>query len=417
MQAIQISIPEPCHESWQQMTPTAKGRFCKACAKEVVDFSKMTDSEVLNYFTEKATANVCGRVLPEQLNRNITKPVTITQKVTWYWKYLVATVLLFAKTPAKAQKDRINGGLVRQTPQSCTPVKGKMALPRTINDTPVNEIYKGKVLNENGEALPGATIQLKGTNRGAIADAGGNFTILIHKDSSKIIEVSYVGYQSKEVLLSSINKNNNIVTLAVSIFLGGDIVITYINKSPEQFAQINILDKKSKDAISNAFITIQKNSQEFKKVYTNAEGIVELENISNINEDDSYLVKISAGGYQNYETEISGEEFLNNNPLSKMYLTANKISANKINIIKATPNPISKGSSFTVTLKLLETGKYILQIINTEGNVVLNKYVQASSKNFTAALMAASDWSSGIYFIKLINSENNMLAQDSFVIQ
>jgi hypothetical protein len=417
MQAIKISIPEPCHESWQQMTPTEKGRFCKACAKEVVDFSKMTDNEILNYFTEKATDNVCGRVLPGQLNRNITKPVTITQKVTWYWKYLIATVLLFAKTPAKAQKDRINGGLVRQTPQSCTPVKGKMAPARAARDTPVNEIYKGKVLNENGEALPGATIQLKGTNRGAIADTGGNFSILIHRDSSKIIEISYVGYQSKEILLSSINKDNNIVVVEWSAPLGGGLAITYINKSPKQLAQINILDKKSKDAIPNAFITIQKNSKEFKKVYTNADGLADLEKISNINEDDSYLVKISAGGYQNYETEINGEEFLNDNPLSKVYLTANKVSANKIAIIKATPNPISKGSSFTITLKLLEAGKYILQIINTEGNVVLNKYVQASSKNFTAALMAAGDWSSGVYFIKLINSENKMLAQDSFVVQ
>jgi hypothetical protein len=41
MQKLQISIPEPCHENWHTMTPTQQGRFCNACAKEVVDFSMM----------------------------------------------------------------------------------------------------------------------------------------------------------------------------------------------------------------------------------------------------------------------------------------------------------------------------------------------------------------------------------------
>jgi len=41
MQKLQLSIPEPCHENWHQMTPTEQGRFCNACSKEVVDFSMM----------------------------------------------------------------------------------------------------------------------------------------------------------------------------------------------------------------------------------------------------------------------------------------------------------------------------------------------------------------------------------------
>ena len=40
MQKLQLSIPEPCHENWQQMTPTEQGRYCNACAKEVVVLTK-----------------------------------------------------------------------------------------------------------------------------------------------------------------------------------------------------------------------------------------------------------------------------------------------------------------------------------------------------------------------------------------
>ncbi|HMX80851.1 MAG TPA: hypothetical protein PLG91_11090, partial [Ferruginibacter sp.] len=74
MQKLQLSIPEPCHENWQEMTPTQQGRFCKACAKEVIDFSMMTDTEVLNYFAGLREEKVCGRALPSQLNRAITYP-------------------------------------------------------------------------------------------------------------------------------------------------------------------------------------------------------------------------------------------------------------------------------------------------------------------------------------------------------
>ncbi|ETN96431.1 TonB-dependent receptor [Zhouia amylolytica] len=59
-------------------------------------------------------------------------------------------------------------------------------------------ILKGKVLNENGVPLPGATILEKGTTNGVSSDFNGGFLL---KTTSKnvIITVTYVGYQKKEV--------------------------------------------------------------------------------------------------------------------------------------------------------------------------------------------------------------------------
>ena len=46
MKKIQLTIPEPCHESWNSITSAEKGKFCNACRKTVVDFTAMGDREL-----------------------------------------------------------------------------------------------------------------------------------------------------------------------------------------------------------------------------------------------------------------------------------------------------------------------------------------------------------------------------------
>jgi hypothetical protein len=69
---IQYKIDEPCHENWDAMTPMQQGRFCSSCAKPVMDFTRMTDMQVMNYMST-ATGSVCGRMTNFQLNRNFTQ--------------------------------------------------------------------------------------------------------------------------------------------------------------------------------------------------------------------------------------------------------------------------------------------------------------------------------------------------------
>jgi hypothetical protein len=64
-----IQIKNPCDASWQEMTSAASGKYCGSCEKVVVDFSKMSDAQIENYFTEYASQKICGRFLDSQLNR------------------------------------------------------------------------------------------------------------------------------------------------------------------------------------------------------------------------------------------------------------------------------------------------------------------------------------------------------------
>ncbi|MBE9599858.1 SusC/RagA family TonB-linked outer membrane protein [Pedobacter sp. MC2016-24] len=61
---------------------------------------------------------------------------------------------------------------------------------------------KGNVTGENGIPLPGATVTVKGSNRSFGTDASGYFEIK-NIDENAILQISFIGYATKEVQLSA----------------------------------------------------------------------------------------------------------------------------------------------------------------------------------------------------------------------
>ncbi len=55
----------------------------------------------------------------------------------------------------------------------------------------------GKISDENGDALPGATIQEKGTTNGTITDIDGNYSLSVSEEATLVI--SFVGYEAREI--------------------------------------------------------------------------------------------------------------------------------------------------------------------------------------------------------------------------
>lgn len=77
-----ISIPKPCLEDWNAMTPNEQGRFCMQCAKTVTDFTGMSTPEIQSYLLANSDKKVCGRFRGEQLEKitiNIPESVLYTQ--------------------------------------------------------------------------------------------------------------------------------------------------------------------------------------------------------------------------------------------------------------------------------------------------------------------------------------------------
>ena len=93
-----ITIPEPCHQDWNKMTPDETGRFCNSCAKSVVDFTKMLPDEIHVYFQQHS--NVCGRFKNSQLDSlTIQIPNRILHSQTHYHKmFLLALFIAMGTT-------------------------------------------------------------------------------------------------------------------------------------------------------------------------------------------------------------------------------------------------------------------------------------------------------------------------------
>jgi len=145
--SISISLPEPCGEDWNAMTPNSCGRFCATCQKTVIDFTVMTDAEVLRIFRQSETIP-CGRFLPEQLSRPLVVPQPPRQ-LPFYSKIAAAILALQAFTIHSFAQGK-------KKPTVTTQDK------RTRQQAPQRAI-KGRVVEGFGKPVPGLKLALTAT--------------------------------------------------------------------------------------------------------------------------------------------------------------------------------------------------------------------------------------------------------------
>lgn len=74
-----------------------------------------------------------------------------------------------------------------------------IVIKRRQDAVPEKRTVKGKVLDERGNPLPGATIVLKGTSLGVVSDTEGRFSFEIPRQDSTTLIVAFLGYKSQYV--------------------------------------------------------------------------------------------------------------------------------------------------------------------------------------------------------------------------
>lgn len=533
MKNMLLSIPKPCHENWDKMSPTEQGRFCNTCAKQVVDFSTMSDKEVLNFFNKSTTGNVCGRVYTDQLHRPISFPEPVKRKKFCYWNYMAMLFLFFTKSGAATAQDT-----------------GK---PKTtILDEKAERLLKGKVINEKGEPLAFASVVIHALKRGVAADAEGRFSIAAKKGD--VIAFSSVGYAEKIYMAGEDFSDELVITLEPRLLVG-EIVYTRpldMESYPEKEKHVEVIvvkDSETKKVIPGASITIKnyRNDKEITAV-VNSQGQHKLKRIT---DEDTYDVKISAPGYTDNSFTIDGSRLQDRKIVQDVYLsripaftmktmgasalgkeikirmggmnslgvglgatlvvdgviqdryididpgdvkditvlqapqaqaifgekgkngaivivTKNgtaikykelaevKVSAQQITgrlkkstvtgqlsvlscgiskakvmsidtikrffvkpivELKIYPNPIVKGSTMHIELRLKKPGTFLLNVLAANGLQVFRKQLIADVSNAAESIPISNEWSSGVYFVQVLDENGGFINSSRFVIQ
>jgi iron complex outermembrane recepter protein len=91
---------------------------------------------------------------------------------------------------------------------------------------------KGKITTHDQNPAPFVNVLIKGTNKGAVTDTGGNFMIRNVESGTHILIVSFVGLQSKEVTVQVTEETTTIPNIA-------------LDESSEKLEEIVILGSRS----------------------------------------------------------------------------------------------------------------------------------------------------------------------------
>ncbi len=220
-----ISIPQPCGQSWQQMETTENGRHCAHCAKIVVDFSKMTNDEILAYLA--GTSNVCGRFNEFQLpNVNYQLGLENQRKKLGWKKWVAAVSLLVTGLVNRAMAQTAPASPVNTQQNASDNSRQEFMLGKVaVLDTNILHITGVVIGADDKLPVVGAYIKLKGTNTGTQTDTLGRFK-LPHVDARAVLVISYIGYQTREMEVSAGNQKSLTIALQPSQAVLGGIVIT-----------------------------------------------------------------------------------------------------------------------------------------------------------------------------------------------
>jgi hypothetical protein len=350
---LQLHIAEPCHENWDNMSPAEKGRFCDSCQKQVVDFSNMSDREIVQFFKKPSTGSVCGRFMNDQLERDM---IVEKKRLPWikYFFQFVFPAFVISK------QAHTQGMVVREKPIVETPLstKGQVKKPSSKSELKVIVTDITTTL-----PIPYASVNIISVNASATkqsastkADGSSLFKIKNSEDAFDI-EISSVGYKTETIkILPGEVKNSKVIKVGLKI---------HATELPE----VTVVLYPVQGAV---------------KVFTNrCYGTV----------NDSLLIEVS----YTEDKEL---------PLQP------KAIASKI-----FPNPLPQSQTATIEIDAKENGWIYAMITDANGKMIAMQKWKALKGINRFTVDATPGMIPGIYFIRLTNEKGKLIRTDRLIIQ
>lgn len=473
---LQLTIPKPCHENWDAMTPIQQGKFCGSCQKQVVDFSNMSDRLVAEFFKKPSTGSVCGRFMTDQLERDIEIPKKRIPWVKYFFQFAIPAFLVSIKASSQKTQGKIQITAVAKDTVAhpvCMPMMGAVAIPF---EKPVDERgLKGKVVDaETGEVLPGSIVTMTSSigKENINVKEDGSFVLNIYRKITVYnIEVSLPGYETKNIAwqeyLKSADKSHTI-RLQGKIMLKGEIAVNTCRKpfmgdtvatflenleikqmdiegrvideqgKPVSFASIIIGNRMNLIvADSNGGFKISKNLITVDKTLTvSSAGFETITRvIDERSESGEQLVVILKANIVLPEVVVASYQYVMGGirRSSVTRITTGELLIQKIDTVYSDkkilitdseeenkllvyPNPVHAGSAINLSFKKLDEGYYQLLLVNQSGQAVYQQEIwidaEARLLNIDIPPVAA-----GSYFLSLTNKKSGKRFTEKIIIQ
>ncbi|GAA0873125.1 hypothetical protein GCM10009117_22720 [Gangjinia marincola] len=210
-----LSIPEPCPETWNDMSPSSDGKFCLSCEKEVFDFTRLSVSEINQIISKNK--NICAKINDIQLNQSYHRPMNAGLNLTGL---LVGTFTLLALCqPLHAQSN----------PKEQEHITIDSLKTFNYSNTSKEDFIKikGKVTSKDGLELPGVNIIVSELRKGVISNENGEFTFdipLKAYEKNYKLTFSFQGFKTEHIDLKKRRIMYNLKMKEQIVVLGGLVV-------------------------------------------------------------------------------------------------------------------------------------------------------------------------------------------------
>jgi hypothetical protein len=227
---LSLSIPKPCSEKWTAFEKTSEGGYCSACSRVVVDFTTMSDEEIVSYFKSNRS-HACGRFRPEQIKQypistskwnlmprlNMIKASALSIGILFVSKEMSATPRLVATEITESQQTDVT---------------------LQVTDNPAKRIKGRCIFAEDGSALPGVNVVIKGTTTGTVTDADGYFELEVNE--TDILIFMFIGLRTTEYEITSTTKEDFVMSIEMDydITMMGEVATDEVYSSDKKSSNL-----------------------------------------------------------------------------------------------------------------------------------------------------------------------------------
>lgn len=205
-QSVQVSIPSPCQQVWDEMEQRPGGRFCTHCQHVVRDLSGHGDEELARLMLGPDAPH-CGRVRTRQLGR-VLSHTPAPQRRLWP-RLAVGALLGMASLPPMLLANPVATSLH---------APGDRPWAQGGEDTARHQLTGVLVDAMTGQPIPFASVECPDHVLGTLTDEQGRFALAIPLDQvPDTLRLSFRSYDYGEAFIVTLHKADLPSNIAVAL--------------------------------------------------------------------------------------------------------------------------------------------------------------------------------------------------------